>query len=174
MARKAGGISMNAYRTLAQILLVCACGAAVAACGSSSTTSVAGAAATASSPNSAAQSQIKAGWTAFFSAKTSVAKRVSLLQDGPAFASVIKSQASSNPFPGASAEVTKVTMMSATKAKVRYSILLAGQPVLPNQTGVAVYQGGTWKVGATSFCGLLIIEGGGKASSLPAACKAGG
>jgi len=169
---------MNAYRTMSQILLVCACGAAVAACGSTSTTSAAGAAATASapaaSPGSAAQSQIKAGWTAFFNAKTSVAKRVSLLQDGPAFASIIKSQASSNPFPGASAEVTNVTMTSATKANVRYSILLGGKPVLPDQTGVAVYQGGTWKVGATSFCGLLIIENGGKASSLPAACKAAG
>lgn len=173
---------MNAHRTLSQIFLACACacacGAAVAACGSSNTTSAAGSAATASapanSPSSAAPSQIKAGWAAFFNAKTSVAKRVSLLQDGPAFASIIKSQASSNPFPGASAEVTKVTMMSATKAKVRYSILLGGKPVLADQTGVAIYQDGTWKVGATSFCGLLIIESGGQASSLPAACKAAG
>jgi hypothetical protein len=73
-----------------------------------------------------------------------------------------------------SAKVTKVTLVSPTQAKVTYSILESGQPVLSNQTGVAVYQDGTWKVGIASFCGLLAMENGGKTSSLPAACKAAG
>jgi len=46
--------------------------------------------------------------------------------------------------------------------------------MLPNQAGVAVLQGGTWKVGVASFCGLLTLENGGKSSSLPAACKTAG
>ena len=51
---------------------------------------------------------------------------------------------------------------------------MGGSPALKNQTGVAVYQDGTWKVGASSFCGLLTVENGGKKSSLPAPCKSAG
>jgi hypothetical protein len=71
----------------------------------------------------------------------------------------------SSRFPGAStasAKVTKVTVTSPTQAKVTYSILLAGTPVLPNQSGVAVLEGGTWKVGDASFCALLTLENSGK------------
>jgi hypothetical protein len=49
--------------------------------------------------------------------------------------------------------------------------LLAGAPVLKNQHGVAVNEGGTWKVGVTSFCGLLTVENNGKT---PSVCKAAG
>ena len=56
-------------------------------------------------------------------------------------------------------------------ATVTYDILVSGTPELKNQTGTAVLQGGTWKVGVTSFCGLLTLENAGKTSGLPAACK---
>jgi hypothetical protein len=71
-------------------------------------------------------------------------------------------------------KVTKVTLVSATQAKVTYSILESGKAALAKQTGVAVLQDGTWKVGIASFCALLAMENGGKTSSLPAACKAAG
>jgi hypothetical protein len=58
-------------------------------------------------------------------------------------------------------------------ATVTYDILVSGTPALKNQTGVAVYENGTWKVGVTSFCGLLTIENSGKTTGLPAACQAG-
>jgi hypothetical protein len=103
-----------------------------------------------------------------------VAKRVSLLQDGQTFASVIKSQAGSGLAATATAKVTKVTVVSSSQAKVTYSILIGGQPALSNQNGVAVYQNGTWKVGLASFCGLLTLENSGKTSGLPAACKSAG
>jgi hypothetical protein len=45
---------------------------------------------------------------------------------------------------------------------------------LPNQTGTAVNQGGTWKVGVASFCGLLTLENNGNTAKLPAACKSAG
>ena len=114
---------------------------------------------------------IAANWATFFNAKTPVAKRVSLLQDGQTFQSKIKSQAGTGLAASATAKVTKVTMVSSTQAKVTYSILLGGQTALANRTGVAVYQDGTWKVGLASFCGLLALENGGKTSGLPAACK---
>jgi len=100
-----------------------------------------------------------------------VAKRVSLLQDGQAFASIIRAQAGGGLASQATAKVTKVTVITPAQAAVTYTILLAGQPVLKNQSGTAVNQGGTWKVGVASFCGLLSLENGGSTSSLPAACK---
>lgn len=168
---------MNGHGTLSRIVLACGVAAGVAACGSSGN-AAAPATPAASSPaasagGSAAQ-QIKANWIAFFSAKTPTAKRISLLQDGQAFAKVIRSQAGSGLASQASAKVTKVTLVSSKQAKVGYSILVSGQPALSNQTGVAVLQDGTWKVGVASFCGLLTVENGGKTTSLPAACKTSG
>jgi hypothetical protein len=124
--------------------------------------------------NSGAAATIKANWEAFFNPKTPVAKRVSLLQNGQTFASVIKAQASSTLASSATAKVTKVTLVSSSQAKVTYSILVGGQAVLSNRTGVAVKQGGTWKVGLASFCGLLTVENAGKTTGLPAACKSAG
>ncbi len=169
---------MNAYRALSPVLLACALATGVAACGSSSPSPGASSKPATSAPaapsSSSATAVIAANWTAFFNAKTPVTKRVSLLQNGQAFAPVIKAQAGSGLASQASAKVIKVTQVSATQAKVTYSILVGGQPALSDQTGVAVYSGGTWKVGIASFCGLLALENSGKTSSLPAACKAAG
>jgi len=136
-------------------------------------TSAAAAPSTPSSSSSAAQA-IKANWTAFFDAKTPVAKRVALLEDGSQFASVIRAQAGGGLAALASAQVTKVTVTSPTQAAVTYNILVDGTPELKGQSGTAVLQGGTWKVGVTSFCDLLTLENGGNSSKLPAACKAAG
>jgi hypothetical protein len=100
-----------------------------------------------------------------------VSKRVSLLQDGQQFASVIKSQAGGGLAASATAKVTKVVVTSPTQATVTYNILVAGQTALSGKTGTAVKQDGTWKVGVSSFCGLLALENGGKTAGLPAACQ---
>ncbi len=176
---------MKTRTSIPLIMLVCALGISVAACGSSGSSSsssstpstssgpATSAPASASASPSAASSgsavaEITANWTAFFNPKTPMAKRVSVLQNGSMFTSAIQSSAS---FPGASsasAKVTKVTVTSSTRATVIYSILLLGTPVLKDQNGVAVLQGGTWKVGDTSFCSLLTLENNNKP---PAVCK---
>ncbi len=97
-----------------------------------------------------------------------------LLQNGQLFEPIITAQAGSVLASSATSKVSKVTLVSATQAKVIYAILVGGTPMLSNQTGVAVYQNGTWKVGDASFCGLLAVENGGKTSSLPAACRSAG
>jgi hypothetical protein len=171
-------------RLISSILLACMAALGLAACGSSSssTTPTASPSAPAASPSasstpsasSAASGDAKAiaaNWEAFFNAKTPVATRVSLLQDGSTFSSIIKSQAGSGLASQATAQVTKVTVITTSEAQVTYSILLNGTPELKNQNGTAVYQDGTWKVGVTSFCGLLTLENGGSTASLPAACK---
>ena len=169
---------MNTRGSLTLIVTVCALGAGLTACGSSSGPAASSTSATAtpatsatSQPATAAQTAIEANWAAFFSAKTPVARRVGLLQDGKQFASVIKAQAGSALASQATAKVTKVTSVTSKQATVTYSILLDGQPELKNQSGVAVDQDGTWKVGVASFCGLLALENGGKTKGLPSACK---
>jgi hypothetical protein len=172
---------VNTRRLISCILLACAVGAGLAACSSSSSTTSSApsspaavapsATSTGSGSSSDAEKAITANWTAFFSPKTPVDKRVSLLQNGSTFASVIRAQASSSLASEASAEVTKVTVTSPSQATVIYTVLLAGTPALSNQKGVAVYQDGTWKVGVASFCGLLTLENSGKPLAV---CKAAG
>jgi hypothetical protein len=125
------------------------------------------AAPSAGASSSAAVAQIKTNWEAFFNPKTPVSKRVSLLQNGSAFASIIQSQASSPLASSATSSVTAVTVQSPARANVTYSILVGGTPALKDQPGVAVYQSGMWKVGDQSFCALLTLENSGKA---PTAC----
>jgi hypothetical protein len=114
---------------------------------------------------------ITTNWEAFFNAKTPVPQRVSLLEDGSQFQSVIQAQAGTGLAALATAKVTHVTVNSPSQATVTYNILVSGTPELTNQTGTAVLQNGTWKVGVASFCGLLTLENAGKTSGLPAACK---
>ena len=172
---------MVAPRKIQQIVLVCALAAGVAACssgsnnsGSGATSAPASSAPASSGGSSAAAAQIATNWTTFFDAKTPVAKRVALLQDGQKFATIIKSQAGGGLAASATAKVTKVTVQSPSQAKVTYSILIGGSPALANRSGVAVKQGGTWKVGLASFCGLLTLENNGNSSSLPSVCKTAG
>jgi hypothetical protein len=115
-----------------------------------------------------AKAQITSNWEAFFDGKTSAAKKISLLQNGQKFATVINAQAGSGLAASAGAKVKTVVVNSPAQATVNYDITLSGATALANQTGTAVYQDGTWKVGDVSFCQLLKIENGGTA---PAVCS---
>lgn len=119
---------------------------------------------TAASGNAAAE--ITANWEAFFNGKTDAAKKIALLQNGSKFAAIINAQAGSGLAASAGAKVTSVVVNSAASAAVKYDITLSGATALANQTGTAVYQDGTWKVGDVSFCQLLKLENGGKAPSV--------
>jgi hypothetical protein len=169
--------------TLAPALAV-ALALAVAACSSSSsspaatsgssapaTSAPAASSAAPSSPSAAggnAKAQITANWEAFFNGQTSAAKKIQLLQNGQKFAAVINAQAGSGLASSAGAKVTAVVVNSAASATVSYDITLSGATALANQTGTAVYQGGSWKVGDVSFCQLLKLE---NAGSSPSVCS---
>lgn len=155
---------------------------AVSACGGSSPSSTSSSAPAATTPPSSpsptsttssapsgATAAITANWETFFNSKTSVQKRVSLLQDGSQFAAVISAQQHSPLAAGLTAKVTSVSNVTATQAAVKYDLIVSGSKV--PQTGVAVYENGTWKVGAVTFCGLLSLEG---LKSMPPACSSAG
>jgi hypothetical protein len=151
---------------------------ALTGCGGSSTpppsgspaATAAAAASTMPTAGAAAIALIKEDWAAFFDPKTDVGRRVALLQNGPAFRAALSAQAGTPLANEASARVATVTLSAATGATVVYDILLGGQPVLRNQIGTAVYESGTWKVGAASFCGLLSLENSGNKAAMPGAC----
>jgi hypothetical protein len=116
--------------------------------------------------SSAATAAITANWEAFFDGKTSAAKKVSLLENGSKFAAAVDALAGSSLATSAGSKVTAVVVNSTTSATVSYAITLGGATALPGQTGTAVYQDGIWKVGDVSFCQLLKLENGGKASAV--------
>src|SRR5262249_23247141 len=120
---------------------------------------------------SGAVAAIKSNWATFFNAKTSLAGRLALLQNGQALAAVIKAQSKNSLATTATSKVSSVTLTSAKQASVLYTIYVGGQPALKNKHGVAVYQDGVWKVGLVSFCGLLKLENAGSTAGLPPACK---
>lgn len=116
---------------------------------------------------------IETNWAKFFNAKTPIPQRIALLENGQTFAPVIRAQAGSALARLATAKVTHVTLTGTSQASVIYSILVGGSSKagLPGQSGVAVYQDGVWKVGDTSFCGLLKLENGNSSKGLFAGCK---
>jgi hypothetical protein len=119
----------------------------------------------------AATAAIETNWAKFFNAKTPIPQRIALLENGQKFAPVIHAQASEILAREATAKVTHVTLTGTSMASVTYSILVDGKTGLGGQTGEAVYQAGVWKVGETSFCGLLKLENGGSSKGLFAGCK---
>ena len=87
------------------------------------------------------------------------AERLQLIQDGSAFSQAISQQQKSEFAKAVSVKVTKVTVGSANKATVIFTLLLDGSPALPNQTGYAIRENGTWKVAGATFCSLLSAQG---------------
>jgi glucose/arabinose dehydrogenase len=183
---------MRPHVYVRQAVLACALCAGMAACGSSSPAPATHSPAASASPSSApattpasspatspsasalstpTQQKIAANWTAFFNPKVPVTSRIGLLQDGQALGPAVTALAKSSTASQTSAKVVAVAVTSPTMATVTYDILLAGKPVLTNQPGTAVLEGGTWKVGTASFCGILSLSG---TKPLPAPCKAGG
>ena len=171
---------------LASAVALLTVGPALAGCGGNSTSSSppastptnSPASSTSPPPNSseptsgaAAIQAIETNWTKFFNAKTPTPERIALLENGQKFAPVIHAQAGSTLARLATAKVTHVTLTGTNQAAVTYSILVGGKTGLGGQPGVAIYQDGVWKVGDTSFCGLLKLENGNSSKGLFAGCK---
>jgi hypothetical protein len=102
----------------------------------------------------------------FFAGSTPAARKIMLVQHGNDFSRVIDRQAGSPLARGTTAAVSKVVMLSPTKANVVYTVSLSGTPALKNVTGVAVMEDGSWKVSAQTFCTLLKLE-----QQAPPTCK---
>jgi hypothetical protein len=140
-----------------RIALVVVAAFALAGCGSSSHSSTTNATAE-------AQAEIRSAYQKFFSPQTSLSDRVAVLQNGSQFKSVVQAFASNPLASKVNVTVSSVKLEGQDKAKVVY-ILKLGSAGLPKQTGTAVRQNGTWKVGYASLCKLVALNG-----SAPPAC----
>ena len=145
---------MPAVRPLSLVLVVAGLALGLTACGGSSHTST-----------TTAQDQIRSAYEQFFSASTPLSDRVAVLQNGSTFKKLVASFAANPLAKKVHVTVSSVKLQSGNKAKVVYTVKFAGTS-LPTQTGSAVLQGGTWKVGYPSLCKLV-----GLAGSTPSACK---
>jgi hypothetical protein len=146
---------LSVVRRLALVVVV---GLALAGCGGSSHKST-------TESTAAAQAQIKSAYQKFFSGRTPISDRVAVLQNGPKFKGLVTSFANNPLAKNVSVTVSSVTLQGANTAKVVYTVKL-GSAGLPKQTGTAVLQNGTWKVGDASLCKLVALQG-----STPSVCK---
>lgn len=146
-------------RRFALVLVAVLAALVLAACGSGNKKPT-----TTSGPS--AQAQIKSAYVKVFSDRTPISERVVLLQNGSKFKPVIQAFASTPLSENVIVTVSSVTLQGANKAKVGYQVKLVEGASPPKQTGAAVRQNGTWKVGDASLCKLIALQG-----STPAACK---
>jgi hypothetical protein len=142
-------------RRLAPMLVA---GLVLAGCGASMHTSTSG-------NTDAAKAQIRSAYAKFFSGKTSVPDRVAVLQSGPKFKALVTGFADNPLAKNVNVKVSSVTLQGQDNAKVVYTVKLGGIG-LPKQTGTAVLQNGSWKVGDASLCKLVALQG-----STPSVCK---
>ena len=141
-----------------RLALVLVAALALAGCGGSSGT-------TTTDTTAAARAQIKSAYVKFFSGKTPVSERVAVLQNGSKFKGLVTTFANNPLAKNVNVTVSSVTIEGGDNAKVVYTVKLGGAG-LPKQTGTAVRENGTWKVGYASLCKLVALQG-----STPSACK---
>ncbi|MFF9220954.1 hypothetical protein [Streptomyces viridosporus] len=162
--------------TVATALLL-VLGPALAACsddgggGSTSPTPTAdrttGAPASAPADRAAAEQEIRQNWEKFFAPGTSLDDKKALLQNGELLGPVLEAFSGDERVGQVEAKVTEVTFTSPTEADVQFALILKGATVLPDASGTAVEQDGTWKVSAKSLCALVQLSGDGSAPAVP-------
>lgn len=125
------------------------------------TTTTTAAAQAAGAADEATTKAITDTYVTFFNGQTPPATRAGLVQNGAAFQPMLEGMVNNPQAMGTTATVAGVKKTDANNADVTWTLNLNGAPVLPDQTGQAINEGGTWKVSAATFCALLAIQGGG-------------
>lgn len=102
---------------------------------------------------------ISHAYAVFFGANSTVDQSVAVLQNGERFQAALAAQNSASQQQKLSAKVTKVVLRSAHVADVTFTLYGGGSPLLPGASGLAVDDGGTWKVAAQTYCSLVQLQG---------------
>ncbi len=172
-----GGPRTAGRGTAIAAALVLALAPALAACsddsggGSESTPPTPTAERTTSAPASApadraaAEAEIKQNWQKFFDPKTSTEEKQAVLENGDRMGPVLQAFSGDERGGQVQAQVNKIEFTSATGANVTYTLTLKGATVLPDASGSAVEENGTWKLSAKTLCALVQMSG--NASPIP-------
>ncbi len=123
--------------------------------------------ATAPADAAAAEQEIKQNWQKFFDPKTSMEDKQTVLENGEQMAPVLQAFSGDERGGQVGAQVTEVAFTSPTEADVTYTLTLNGATALPDASGTAVEQDGSWKVSAKTLCALVQLSGNGSASPVP-------
>ena len=119
----------------------------------------------AASADTATTEAVTASYVTFFDGTTPAATRASRSRSttsSPAPATG-RIRATDPQASATAAPVEGVTVADDGTATVSWTLLMNGAPVLPDQSGEAIEEDGTWKVSAATFCALLAIQGDGSA-----------
>ncbi|CAL9412401.1 hypothetical protein SUDANB176_01692 [Streptomyces sp. enrichment culture] len=123
--------------------------------------------ASAPADRAAAEQEIRQNWEKFFDPRTSLDDKKALLENGAVMGPVLEAFGGDERIRQVGAKVTDVTFTSPTEADVKFALTLGGATVLPDASGTAVEQDGTWKVSAKSLCALVQLSGDGSAPAVP-------
>jgi hypothetical protein len=132
-------------------------GQAAAACGSATTPTVGG---SGPADTTGAAGKIATDYTQFFDPSTTVSAKMGLLQNAQKLAPAMQAFAGDPQAAQTTVSVTGVTFTSATSADITYNVCLSGAVALQGSKGKSVLEGGVWKVGDTTLCGLLQLKAG--------------
>lgn len=109
----------------------------------------------------AAETEIKQNWQRFFDPATSTEEKQAVLENGDRMGPVLQAFSGDERGGQVEAKVSKVEFTSPTGANVTYDLTLKGATALPNASGTAVEQDGTWKVSVKTLCALVQLSGNG-------------
>jgi len=115
----------------------------------------------------AAEKEVKQNWEKFFDPAVSLKDKQALLENGDKMSKVVQSFSGDKRGQQVQAQVSKVEFTSPTEAEVTYALTLKGATVLPDASGTAVEQDGTWKVSDSTLCALVALSGDGSSSAPP-------
>lgn len=123
----------------------------------------------ATAPADAAQAEreVKDNWQQFFDPDTTLEEKQALLENGDQMAPVLRAFSGDERGGQVGAQVTEVEFTSPTEADVTYTLTLDDATALPDTSGTAVEQDGTWKVSAKTLCALVNLSGNASASPVP-------
>ncbi|MFI6854894.1 hypothetical protein [Streptomyces sp. NPDC050416] len=121
--------------------------------------------ASAPADRAAAEAEIRQNWQKFFDPKTSTQDKQAILENGDRMGPVLQAFSGDERGGQVQATVTKIEFTSATEADVTYTLTLKGATALPDASGTAVEQNGTWKLSAKTLCALVQLSG--NASPVP-------
>ncbi|MEU1853979.1 hypothetical protein ABZ499_33150 [Streptomyces sp. NPDC019990] len=117
--------------------------------------------ASAPADRAAAETEIKQNWEKFFDPQTSTEDKQAVLENGDRMGPVLQAFSGDARGGQVEAQVTRVEFTSATEANVMYTLTLKGATALPDASGTAVEQDGTWKVSVKTLCSLVRMSGNG-------------
>ncbi|NEC89150.1 hypothetical protein [Streptomyces sp. SID12501] len=107
----------------------------------------------------AAEKEIRQNWVKFFDPAVSLDDKKAVLENGDQLGLLLQAFSGDQRGGQVEAKVDDVKFTSPTAANVNYALLLDGATALPNASGTAVEQGGTWKVSLSTLCALVGLSG---------------